>query len=332
MKLRTCLLAGMVCALGALAADAPAPAAPAPAALDPAAGYKVINNINLGESGGWDYLKADNGTQRLYVSRATRVMVVDLTKDALAGEISNTQGVHGIALVPKANVGFTSNGRDNSATVFDTTTLKETARIPVGQRPDSIIYDAFSNCVFTFNGGSKDATAIDADKQAVVGTVDLGGKPEEAVADGAGSIFVNLENTSEIVQFDAQKLTVTKRWSLAPGDSPSGLAMDVKNRRLFSACDNGMLVVSDADAGKVVATPAIGNGPDGAAFDPAAGLAFVPCGGDGALIIVREDTPDKYSVAATIPTMKGARTISLDPVSHLLYLAGEQPGAPGHAG
>jgi YVTN family beta-propeller protein len=283
--------------------------------------YHEIKRFAIGGDGGWDYLTCDSAAHRLYISRSNRVIVLDMDKGVVAGEVADTPGVHGIALVPKLHRGFSSNGGDNTVTVFDTKTLKEVDRVKVGTRPDAIIFDPASNRVFTFNGGSSDATAIDATSAKVVGTVPLAGRPEFAVADGKGGIFVNIEDKSEIVAFDAQALSVKNRWSLAPGEEPSGLAMDRKHRRLFAVCSNEQMVVLNADTGKVVATPAIGKGPDASAFDSQEELAFSSNGRDGTLTLVKEEGPDKFRVVATVPTQPGARTMALDPKTHILYLA-----------
>jgi YVTN family beta-propeller protein len=281
--------------------------------------YHVIKTIPLGGEGGWDYLTLDSAARRLYIARADRVMVVDVDQGTLAGEVPNTPGIHGVALVPERNRGFTSNGRDSTVTVFDLQTLKEVGRIKVGKGPDAIIYDPATQRVFTFNAGSKDATAIDAQTEQVVGTVPLGGKPEFAVADGAGQVYVNLENKSEILAFDARKLVATNTWPIAPGKEPAGLAMDRKHRRLFSTCHNEKMVVLDADNGRVVATPAIGKRTDACVFDPDTDLAF-SSNGDGTLTVVHEDDPDHYTVVANVETMAGARTMALDSKTHNIYL------------
>ncbi len=296
--------------------------------------YHEIKKISVGGDGGWDYLTCDSEAHRLYIARSNRVMVVDVEKGEVVGEIPNTPGVHGIALAPRLHRGFSSNGGENTVTVFDTQTLKEVDRIKVGTRPDAIIFDRASNRVFTFNGGSDDSTAIDAASGKVVGTIPLGGRPEFAVSDGRGQVFANIEDKSEIVDIDSQALTVKNHWPLAPGEGPSGLSMDRRNHRLFSACDNKMMVVMDADTGKVVATPAIGEGPDASAFDPRAGLAFSSNGQDGTLTVVHEDAPDKFSVVATVPTQRGARTMAVDPTTHTVYLVTARfgPPPPGQAG
>jgi YVTN family beta-propeller protein len=282
--------------------------------------YHVLSQTKLGGEGGWDYLTVDGASRRLYISRGTHVMVVDADNQTIVGDIPDTAGVHGIAIAPKLGRGFTSNGRSNSVTIFDTKTLKKIGDVSVGERPDVIVFDPPSGRVFTFNGGTKDATALDAKSGKVVGTVKLGGKPEFAVSDGKGAMFVNLEDTSEIVKFDARKLEELARWKIAPGEEPSGLAMDRKSHRLFSACGNELMIVLNADTGAVVATPHIGRGPDGAEFDQSRGLAFSSNGADGTLTIVREAGADRFEVVANVPTRAGARTMALDPKTHRIFL------------
>jgi DNA-binding beta-propeller fold protein YncE len=290
--------------------------------------YRIVDSVRLGGEGGWDYLAVDTAAQRVYVSRGSRVQVVDVGKYSVIGEIPNTPGVHGIALVPSSGKGFTSNGRDSSVTVFEMATLKTLARIPIdGRNPDAILFDDVSQRIFTFNGGSANATAIDAGSCAVVGTVPLGGKPEFAVADGKGRIYVNIEDKSELVRFDAQTLRVLHTWPLSPGEEPSGLAIDREHRRLFSVCANRLMVILDADSGRIVATVPIGEGVDGAAFDPATQCAF-SSNGEGTLTVVREEAPEKYSVAGTVPTRRGARTVVLDPKTHRLYTVSAKFGPP----
>jgi YVTN family beta-propeller protein len=309
MKVRVCCLAalGLVLSMAAFAATAPS--------------YHLVKTIQVGGDGFWDCLTLDSRAHRLYIARSTRVQVVDVEAGTVVGEVANTPGVHGVAIVSSLHRGFTSNGGDNTVSIFDTETLKEVDRVKVGERPDFIFFDRGANRVFTFNGGSNDATAIDPATGKVVGTVALGGKPEFAVASRSGPVFVNLEDKSEVVAFDPQTLTVKSRWPLAPGEGPSGLAMDGRNHRLFSACGNEKMVVLDADSGKVVATVPIGKGPDGAAFDSDPGLAFSPNGRDGTLTVIQEETPDTFTVAATVPTQVSARTMALDRRTHMIYLA-----------
>jgi YVTN family beta-propeller protein len=282
-------------------------------------GYHVIKQIKLGGEGGWDYLTFDAKSHRLFISRSTHVMVVDADSGAVVGDIPNTSGVHGIAIVSDLNKGFTSNGRDSTVTVFDLKTLKALKQIPVGKNPDAIIYDAASKRVFTFNGASHDTTAIDAEAETVAGTIPLEGRPEFAVSDEAGHVFANLEDKSQIVELDTRKLNVLNRWSLAPGEEPSGLTFDRKHKRLFSVCSNKQMVVMNADNGKVVTTVPIGSGPDAAAFDPETSLAF-SSNGEGTLTVVHEDSPEKFSVVENVQTQRGARTMTLDPKTHRIFL------------
>jgi DNA-binding beta-propeller fold protein YncE len=291
------------------------------------AGYRLLTKIEIGGEGGWDYLTVDSAARRLYVSHATRVVVVDLDKDTVVGEIPNTNGVHGIAIVPELGRGFTSNGRDATATIFDLKTLKVLGQAKTGKNPDAIIYDPASRLVFTFNGASADATAIDAASGAVKGTIALGGKPEFAVADGKGMVFVNIEDKSEVVAIDSKNLTVKAHWPLAPGEEPSGMAMDHKLRRLFIVCANKQMIVMDANSGHVVKSLPIGDGVDAAAFDPETKLAF-SSNGEGTLTVVREESADKYSVIETAKTQRGARTMALDPKTHKIYLSTAQFGPP----
>jgi DNA-binding beta-propeller fold protein YncE len=256
------------------------------------------------------------------------VQVIALDGDTLVGDIGDTPGVHGVALVPELGRGFTSNGRDSSVTVFDLKTLAALGTVKVGGRnPDAIIYDATTRRVFTFNGGSASATAIDAASGQVVGSVALGGKPEFAVSDGAGKVYVNIEDKGELVTLDPRALRVIARWPLAPCEGPTGLAIDRAKHRLFSVCGNRQMAVSDPGAKRVVATLPIGAGVDGVAFDQATHLAF-SSNGEGTLTVVRQDAPDRYRVAETVPTQRGARTVALDPTTHRIFTATAQFGPP----
>lgn len=282
-------------------------------------GYHVVRRLPLGGEGGWDYLTVDSAARRLYVSRGTRVMVVDLETGKLAGEIPDTLGVHGIALAPELNRGFTSNGRANTATIFDLKTLKPLGQVKTGTNPDAIVYDPASGRVFTFNGRSHDATAFAASTGEVAGTIPLGGKPEFAVPDGKGKIYANIEDTSELVEIDSRKLAVTRRSPLKPCEEPSGLALDREHRRVFSGCANKIMTVTDADSGSVIATLPIGQGVDGNGFDPGPQLAF-SSNGEGTLTVVRVLSPSRFEVAETVPTEPGARTMAVDLETHHLYL------------
>jgi DNA-binding beta-propeller fold protein YncE len=298
-----------------------------------ATGYHVLGEIAIGGEGGWDYLTADSAARRLYVSHGTHVVVVDLDAGKIVGDIPNTPGVHGIALATDVNRGFISNGRGNNITVFDLKTMKATGTVPAGDNPDDICYDPMSHRVFAFNGRSRNATVVDAKTSTVAATIPLPGKPEFSVIDGRGKVYSNIENTAEIVEIDAATAKVTKKYALTGCEEPSGLAMDTKNRRLFSVCGNRVMAVSDPDSGKVVATPAIGAGSDGAAFDPAVGYAF-SSNGDGTLTVVSQ-TGGKWDVLENIATERGARTIAVDEKTHKLYLptakAGTAPAGGGRA-
>jgi YVTN family beta-propeller protein len=283
-------------------------------------GYHLVKQVKLGGDGGWDALTFDAKAHRLYISRSTHVMVVDADSGALVGDVPNTPGVHGIAIVSDLSKGFTSNGRDSTVTVFDLKTLKVLKQIPVGKNPDAIIYDAASKRVFTFNAASNDATAIDPQSETVAGTISLDGKPEFAETDESGHVFVNLEDKSAIVELDSRKLTVLARWPLAPGEEPTGIALDRRHKRLFAACSNKMMVVLNAENGKVITTVPIGSGVDGAGFDAGTDMAFSSNGGDGTLTVVHEDSPEKFSVVENATTQRGARTMTVDSKTHRVFL------------
>jgi DNA-binding beta-propeller fold protein YncE len=283
-------------------------------------GYHVLRRYALGGAGGWDYLLLDPATRRLFVSRGTHVVVVDADSGTLQGEIPNTPGVHGVALAPDLGRGATSNGAGQAVTIFDLRSLKPLARVrTTGGNPDAIVYEPATHYVFTFNGTGQNATAIDVATAGVVGTVALGGKPEAAVAPGDGQIYVNIEDKAELVTLDARSMAVTARWSLAPCEEPTGLALDVAHARLFVGCSNRLMAVVDATHGRVLATLPIGRGVDGTAFDSGTGLAF-SSNGEGTVTVVREVTADSFAVVETVATQRGARTVALDPQTHRLYL------------
>lgn len=291
-------------------------------------GYHLVDSLKLGGEGGWDLYETDTAAHRLYISRGNRVQVVDCVKDSLVGEIPNTNGVHGIAVAPIAGKGFTSNGKDSTVTVFDLKTLKPVAVIKLqASKPDAILFDAASKRVFVFNGGSNNAVAIDAVKNAVVGTVSLEGKPELAVADEKGKVFVNIEDKSQVVEFDVNTLKVVHTWPLAPGKEPSGIAMDRLHRRIFSACSNNLMIILDADSGKVVGQVPIGSGVDGAGFDPSS-LFALSSNGEGTLTVVHEESPVKFNVVENVATRKAARTMVVDEKTHRIYMLSAQFGTP----
>jgi YVTN family beta-propeller protein len=293
-------------------------------------GYHQVAKWEVGGEGGWDYLTFDGPNHRIFISRGTHVMVVDSESGKVIGDIPDTPGVHGIALAPELNKGFTSNGRENTVSIFDLKTLKVSEKVKLtAENPDAILYDPSTKRVFTFNGRSKDASVIDAESGKVLGTVPIGSKPEFGVADGTGTVFVNDENKGEVVVIDGKAMTVKSRWPLstatAPCEEPSGLALDNKNHRLFSVCGNKKMVVMDSQSGKVVATLPTGDGTDAAGFDPGTGLAFAS-NGEGTLTVVHEDSPDKFSVVEDVPTAPRARTMALDPKTHKIYLVTAQFG------
>lgn len=292
-------------------------------------GYHVTTTYKAGGEGGWDYLTVDANARRLYISRGTHVMVLDTDSGKSVGDIPDTPGVHGIALAPDLGRGFTSNGREGTVTIFDIKTLAAIgSKVKAGDNPDAILYDPATKRVFTFNGRSQDSTAIDATSGKALGTIKLDGKPEFAASDAKGEIFVNIEDKSELVAIDPAKLEVKSKWPLAPCTEPSGLSIDRKHRRLFVGCDNKMMAVVDADSGRVLATPAIGEGVDATTFDDETGLAFASCGQDAVLTVVKEESPDKFSVAENVPTKQGARTLALDAKTHNVFVVTADFGPP----
>jgi len=287
--------------------------------------YMLEKKFALPGDGGWDCISVDSASHRLFISRGTHVQVMDVNTGQMVGDIPNTQGVHAIATVDRLGKGYITCGRDDSLLVFDLATLKETKRIKVGGRPDVIYFDQGTNRVFSFNAGSSDATAVDVDTDKVVGTVKLSGKPEFAISDGRGTIWVNLEDKSAIERFDARKLTTMGTWPLAPAEEPTGLGLDTRDHLLFSACANEMMAITDLRTGKVVATPKIGKGPDGAAFDN--GMAFSPNGQDGTLsVLAKQD--GTWAPVQTVTTQRGARTMAVDSRTHKIYLIAAQYEIP----
>jgi len=288
-------------------------------AQDVTSHYKIANRIHLDSNGSWDYLTADEESNRLYVSHGNIVQVVNLNNSKTIATIKNTNGVHGIALADDLNKGFISDGKDTAVTIFNLKTNAVITKIKItGQKPDAIVYDDVTKRVFTMNGKTSNATVIDAKTNMVIGTIPLDGKPEFCVADGTGKLFVNLEDKSAIEEIDASSMKVLRQWSIAPGESPTGLAIDKKNRRLFSTCDNKMMVVSDADGGKVVTTVPIGEGPDAAAFDPGT-MRVYSSNGEGTLTVI-SDSADTYKVLENVETQNRARTMALNTQTHHIYL------------
>jgi YVTN family beta-propeller protein len=282
--------------------------------------YKFLNEIPIGGEGGWDILTIDSPAHRLYLSHATKVVVVDLTKNVVAGEITDLPGVHGFIAVPEVDRGFSSNGKENKISVVDLKTLKTISKLDTGANPDALVYDPKRGEVYVFNHTGNSATVVDAKAAKVVATIALGGAPEFAAVDsGTGRIYCNLEDKNEVAVIDASKREVTARWPLAPGEEPTGIALDAVHHRLFVTCHNKVMEMLDTETGKVVASVPIGTGVDGAAFDDATELAFASCG-EGITTIAKEEAPDKLTVVQNLKTERGARTIAIDPATHRIYL------------
>jgi YVTN family beta-propeller protein len=282
--------------------------------------FQVQHEWKLGGDGGWDYLSVDPQSKLLYITRGTHVMVVDTTQGKQVADIPGLHGIHCVVFSSDGIHGYITDGGANQVAVFDrkTNTIQKT--IPVGDHPDGAVFEPVTKTVWAFNGRSQNVTVIDTNTDTVVATIALPGKPEFPVADGRGFIYDNIEDKSVIVRLDAKAHTVAATWPVAPCESPSGLAIDREHRRLFAVCDNQQMAVVDADSGKVVASPATGDGPDAARFSPADQVAFSPNGGSGTLSIVHEDSPDKYTVTQTLATKRGARTMAMDPDGSHVYL------------
>jgi DNA-binding beta-propeller fold protein YncE len=293
-------------------------------------GYHLLKTIPIPGEGGWDYVSVDAAARRVYVSHATRVEVLDADSGALTGHIADTAGVHGIAVAPDVGRGFTSNGRADTVTVFDLKTLRPLGTVPTGKNPDAILYDPATHRVFAFNGRSASATVIDAADSKVAGTIDLGGQPESGAADGAGHVFVNLEDKGEVLKLDARGLKVLERWPVAPAKAPVSMAIDARHHRLFVGCRSKALLVLDTDGGKVITSLPIGERVDAGAYDPETKLIFCSCG-DGTVAVVRQETPDQYAAVETVKTRVGSKTMALDPKTHRLFIpaAEYKPAAAG---
>ncbi|HEX4046385.1 MAG TPA: YncE family protein [Elusimicrobiota bacterium] len=300
-------LAALLLSTGVLAAPAVKP------------GYHLVKTVVLGGEGGWDYLTVDAPARRVYITRGTKVLVLDADTYAPVGEISGTEGVHGVAFAPELGRGFASAGKADEVVIFDLKTLKTLGTVKTGKNPDSILYEPSTKRVFAFDGKSGEATVIDAADGKAIGTIPVGGKPEFAATDGAGNVYVNVEDKGELLHIDAAGRMVSARWKLDGCEEPSGLAMDAADKVLFSVCRNKMMAVVDATTGKILATPPIGEHPDAAAYDPGTGFAFSSNGG-GTLTVVERGADGKYSVAQTVKTRKGARTMALDSQTHRALL------------
>ncbi len=296
--------------------------------------FHVEKTWHIGGDGGWDYLTADPGAHRLYIARGNRVQVVDTKTGKLITEMGGMEGVHGVALNSTGKYGYVSDGKAGVVRVFDRATLKVVANIPAEKNPDAIIFDPATKRVFAFNGRSDSATAIDTRTNRALQNIPLPGKPEFAQADGEGNVYVNLEDKNQIERIDSRSLKTTATWPIAPCDSPSGLAIDRANHRLFSVCDNKAMVVLDTRDGHVVTKAAIGNGPDATRYDARRKLVFSPNGQDGTLTVVRQKSADSYTPVQTLTTQKGARTMALDRATGTVYLVTAKfgPRPPATAG
>jgi len=288
-------------------------------------GYTVIKKIPIPGQGSWDYLTVDEGARRLYVSHGTQVEVIDVDTGAIVGKIENTQGVHGIAIAPDIGRGFVSDGQASTVTIFDLKTFKTIAEVPTGKKPDAIIYDPATSRVFAFNGGSNSATVIEGKDGKMAGTIDLGGGPEFAAPDGNGYVYNNLEDESLVLKINSRTLKVEQRWPTAPCSSPSSMAIDRANRRLFVGCRSRVMAVINADTGQIITTLPIGDHVDATAFDAETRLIF-NSNGEGTVTIIRQENPDKYSVAETVKTLPRAKTSALDPKTHQLFLSTAESG------
>ncbi|MHB8734602.1 MAG: YncE family protein [Terriglobales bacterium] len=296
------------------------------------AGYHLVKTVPVGGEGFWDYLAADSAARRLYVTRGTHVMVFDLDTLTQVGDIPNLHGIHGVAIASPEGRGYISDGGSAEAVAFDLKTLRVLGKVKTGAGADAILYDPATHRVFTWNGRAGSATAIDATAKDIdasaVGTIVLGGKPEFATSDGAGSVYVNLENKSEVLKIDAKTLKITATWPLAPCEEPSGMAIDAAHHRLVIGCGNKMMAIVNADSGAVIATPAIGAGVDANGFDPGTHLAFSSNGRDANLTVVQEKDPNTFVELGSVPTAMGARTMAVDLKTHNVILVTAKFGPP----
>ena len=306
--MRISLLVPVLCAIGLHLAQAATPEL-----------YKPVTEIPIGGEGGWDILEVDSTAHRVYLSHATKVVVVDLEKNAIAGEISDTPGVHAFVVAPELGLGFSSNGKENKVSVVDLKTLTTTGKVETGNSPDAMVYEPKRREVYVFNHRGNSATVIDAKTTKVVSTISLGGTPEFGALDAAaGRVYVNIEDKSEVAAIDTATHEVVAHWPLAPGKGPSGIAFDAAHHRLFATCEK-LMVMLDTTSGKVVGSVPTAAGADGCAFDPGTQLAFASCG-EGVTTIAKEETPEKLTVVQTLKTERGARTMALDPRTHRIYL------------
>jgi YVTN family beta-propeller protein len=286
--------------------------------------YHLLKEIPIGGEGGWDYLSIDEGAHRLYVTHATKVVAVDLEKNQVIGEVADTPGVHGFALAADLGRGFASNGRENKVSIVDLKSLTTLSKVNTGENPDAILYETVQHEVYAFNGKGQSATVIDAKTGTVTATIPLSGKPEFAAAGpDANRVYCNIEDKNEVAVIDSRTHAVVAVWPIAPGNEPTGMAIDLIHHRLFLGCHNKLLIMMDSTNGKVIASAPIGEGVDATAFDPEMKLAFASCG-DGTVTVAREVTPDELTVLQTLKTERGARTMALARTTHRICLATAQ--------
>ena len=287
-----------------------------PSAQQPS--YRITHSYQLGGDGFWDYIVPDPPSRRVFIARQTRVMVVDEDTGRLVGEISGINGAHGTAIAPRTGHGFATSGNDQTVVMFDLTTLRPLKTIPAAEDADAIIYDGASERVFTFNGDAHSSTIIDPREGTRLTNLALGGKPEYGASAGDGKVYANLTDTSEVVEIDAEKMSVTRRWPTTPCRQPVSMAIDTRHKRVFSGCRSGVLAVSDYEHGRLVTTLPIGMGVDGAGYDDAANDVFAS-NADGTLTVIHEDSPDQYHVSGSVMTPVGSRNMGLDPTTHRIF-------------
>ena len=291
-----------------------------------AVNYQLLKKVSVPGAGGWDYISVDDAARRIYISHATQVEVLDADSFALVGTIPNTPGVHGIAVASEAGRGYISAGKSDAVVPFELKTLKPLPEIKVGKKPDAIIFEPLTKRIYVMNGDSDNITVLNASDGSLAGTIELGGGPEFAVSDGKGNLYVNLEDKNETLHIDVKAMKVKDRWPLAPCATPTSLAMDVENRRLFVGCRSHHFAVLNADNGKVVFTAPIGERVDAGAFDSKTRLVYLSTG-DGKVFVFHQDSPDQYSLTQEISTLKGAKTMGYDPTTRNVIVPTSADGA-----
>jgi DNA-binding beta-propeller fold protein YncE len=290
--------------------------------------YHLLKEISIGGEGGWDYLSVDSSARKLYVSHGTKIVAIDIDKEKVIGEIADTPGVHGLAVAPDLGLGFSSNGRENKVSIVDLKSLKTLEKVETGANPDAILFEPSQHEVYAFNGRASSATVLDGHSHKVISTIPLAGKPEFAVADpNAGRVYCNIEDKNNVAVIDVKKHQVADRWQIAPGEGASGMAIDLEHHRLFLGCSNKLMIFMNSSDGTVLDSVPIGQGVDACSFDPGTQFAFASCG-DGTVTIAHEDSPEKLRVVQRLTTERGAKTMTLDPKTHKIYLGSAKFEAP----